>query len=239
MRSGAKSVSELGVRRLLSGAGTTSAFAYLIGAVQFAAYGSVAPFAGPLGASAVGAAASCVVSVPQEVLKQRLVTGIYPNFRAAVSTIMRTQGCRGFYTGWLPTVSRNVPFVVLTFTSFAALERRFRGDHAVALSATDSLLLGVTSAVFAAVLTQPVDVVKTRMMTQAASTAVPYASVRDCVVTMLRTEGPTTFYAGLRQRVAYAAPLWALQFGLNARFTTVLLERRRERARTSRCGRSK
>ena len=94
--------------------------------------------------------------MPQEVIKQRLVTGIYPNFAAAVQTIYATEGIRGFYAAWLPTVrravwpfasiphphprprprprprphphpaqvSRNVPFVAITFTSFAALQRR-------------------------------------------------------------------------------------------------------------------
>ena len=46
--------------------------------------------------------------MPQEVIKQRLVTGIYPNFAAAVQTIYATEGIRGFYAAWLPTVRRAV-----------------------------------------------------------------------------------------------------------------------------------
>ena len=225
-RAGAPTLRELGVRRLVSGAGTTSAFAYGIGALQFAGYGLAAPRLGPLAASVCGAVASCVVSVPQELLKQRLVTGIYPSFRVAVATIWRADGVRGFYTAWLPTVSRNVPFVVCTFTTFAALERRrLRARGGAPLGPVDSLQLGVTSALIAGVLTQPVDVVKTRLMTQAASSLPAYASAKDCVLTMLRTEGPASFYAGLRQRMAYAGPLWAIQFLLNAQLSRALLER--------------
>lgn len=44
--------------------------------------------------------------------------------------------------------------------------------------------------------------------------------------TMLRTEGLTAFFAGLKQRTAYSGPLWALQFGLNARLSEALLTRR-------------
>jgi solute carrier family 25 (mitochondrial S-adenosylmethionine transporter), member 26 len=219
-RAGSKTLSDLGAKALMSGAGTTSAFAYGIGALQFAAVSQFTPMFGPLGASAVGAVASCVVSVPQEVIKQRLVTGIYPNFGAAVRTIWASQGVRGFYTGWGPTVSRNVPFVVCTFTTFATLERqlkRKRGESQ--LDFASSVQLGVASAVAAACLTQPIDVVKTRMMTQAASSAAPYTSVKDCVQTMLRTEGASSFFAGLKQRTVYAGPLWAMQFGLNAWFS--------------------
>ena len=128
---------------LLSGAGTTSAFAYGIGALQFAVFGTVAPLAGPLAASVCGAAASCLCSVPQEVLKQRLVTGIYPSFGEAVRRIWTAQGPSGFYAGWLPTVSRNVPFVAATFTAFAALEARaLRASGEERLRPSESVAIG-------------------------------------------------------------------------------------------------
>lgn len=225
-RAGSAMLRDLGVRRLVSGAGTTSAFAYGIGALQFAGYGLAAPHLGTLAASVCGAVASCIVSVPQELLKQRLVTGIYPSFRVAVATIWRADGMRGFYTAWLPTVTRNVPFVVCTFTTFAAFEhRRLRARGGAELGPVDSIQLGVTSALIAGVLTQPIDVVKTRLMTQAASSLPAYRGAKDCVVTMLRTEGPASFYAGLRQRMAYAGPLWAMQFLINARISRALLGR--------------
>ena len=190
-RAGSRSLRQLGSKTLVSGALTTSAFAYLIGGLQFAAFGAAAPALGPLGASACGACASCVISVPQEVIKQRLVTGIYPNFRVAVSTIWSSRGLRGFYTGWLPTTFRNVPFVVATFTTFAALEQqRLTARDQPALGMVESLQFGVASAVAAAFFTQPVDVVKTRMMTQAASTAVPYKNVGDCIVCSQPTSLP-------------------------------------------------
>ena len=52
----------------------------------------------------------CSVTVPQQVLEQRLVAGIYPNVFAAVKNIARTEGPRGFFVGALPTAARNVPF---------------------------------------------------------------------------------------------------------------------------------
>jgi solute carrier family 25 S-adenosylmethionine transporter 26 len=227
-RAGAPKLSDLGARTLISGCVSTSSFAYFIGALQFAVYGAALPALGPIGASMFGAAASCLVSVPQEVIKQRLITGIYPNFRTAVREISRT-GPSGFYAGWLPTVSRNVPFVVVTFSTFAALEaRRLRTTGESTLRLADSLQIGVLSALVAGAATQPFDVVKTRMMTQAASSAPPYTSVVDCVATMWRAEGPAAFYAGLRQRSAYSGPLWAMQFAVNAQLSRVLLRRRRK-----------
>eukprot|EP00325_Prymnesiales_sp_UTEX-LB-985_P010013 CAMPEP_0174704916 /NCGR_PEP_ID=MMETSP1094-20130205/8323_1 /TAXON_ID=156173 /ORGANISM="Chrysochromulina brevifilum, Strain UTEX LB 985" /LENGTH=79 /DNA_ID=CAMNT_0015903017 /DNA_START=1467 /DNA_END=1706 /DNA_ORIENTATION=+ len=64
-------------------------------------------------------------------------------------------------------------------------------------------------------------------MTQAATSAAPYASLADCVGTMWRTEGgATAFYAGLKQRSVYMGPLWAIQFAANARLSSALRTRK-------------
>ena len=76
-----------------------------------------------------------------------------------------------------------MPFVVVTFTVYGALSA-WRGE---AKSTAESLGRGVTAALVAGVVTQPVDVVKTRMMTQAASSLPPYKNVGDCIATIART----------------------------------------------------
>ena len=231
-RAGAKTLSELGTRTLVSGCVTTSSFAFAVGGLQFSIFGALRPKFGPLVASALASLGSCIAGVPQEVIKQRLVTGIYPNFRTAVSTIARVEGPLGFYAGWAPTVSRNLPFVVICFCSFDALQRWMLRDKpdGTALSTVENLAAGVTSALIGGLCTQPIDVVKTRLMTQAAVRGVtPYAGVVDCVRTMLATEGPGVFLAGLAPRMAYMGPLWALQFGLNG-VATDAIQTRKERA---------
>jgi len=225
-RSGAKTLSDLGAGVLLSGCCTTSAFALAVGGLQFAIVGALTSTTGILGASVCGGIGSCVVSIPQEVIKQRLVTGIYPTFGVAVAAIFRDEGIRGFYTAALPTMSRNVPFVVSTFCTFSALERRqLRGRDGASLTPVENLGIGTSSALFSGLLTQPFDVVKTRMMTQAATTAAPYRGVLDCVRTMAVTEGPTSFYRGLIQRSVYMGPLWAIQFAANGWISNAMLKR--------------
>lgn len=64
------------------------------------------------------------------------------------------------------------------------------------------------------------DVIKTRMMTQGASSAVPYKSTMDCIQTIWKTEGWKSFYSGFTQRSVYMGPLWAIQFALNGKFHT-------------------
>ena len=230
-RTGAKTLQELGTRTLVSGCFTTSAFAFAVGGLQFSIFGALRPVLGALPASACASLGSCVAGIPQEVIKQRLVTGIYPNFRTAVATIWRTDGLPGFYSGWAPTVARNLPFVVVCFCSFDAIQRRLLKDRPSGsiLSTPENLLAGVSSAVIGGLCTQPIDVVKTRLMTQAAVRgAVPYTGVLDCVRTMAATEGAGIFFAGLRVRTAYMGPLWALQFGLNGMATQALQTRKQQ-----------
>lgn len=230
-----RTLADVGAAVLVKGCGQTSSFALVTGAIQFGVFGAVRPRCGPLVASACGAAGSCLVSVPQEVIKQRLVTGVYGSFREAVATIWTAEGVRGFYSAWRPTAARNVPFVVAAFTASDALRRRLRARRARAAAAAgtapsaptalEDAGLGVGAALLACVLTQPLDVVKTRMMTQAASAAVPYGSALECAGSVLRTEGWRTLYRGIGPRGVYMCGLWGITFGLEPAVTRYLKER--------------
>ncbi|KAL9191098.1 hypothetical protein ACHAXT_000804 [Thalassiosira profunda] len=223
-----RTLADVGAKALLRGCAQTSSFALFTGAFQFGIFGVVNPKYGPLVASACGAAGSCLVSVPQEVLKQRLVTGVYSSFREAIRKVWQTEGLLGFYSGWRPTMSRNVPFVVTTFTSRDVIRSKMlqykqrRGDEEAWLTPAENVGIGIASALIAGLVTQPIDVVKTRMMTQAASTAVPYTSALDCASSILRTEGWRKLYSGFKQRSIYMCGLWGITFGLEPLMTSYL-----------------
>ena len=249
-RKGAKKLSELGTGVLVSGCFSTSMFAFPLGAVQFTVFGNVKKLLTSVvgGAASAGSAvgtavamssaacaslASCAVGVPQEILKQRLVTNIYPDFRTAVTTIWKTEGLKGFYVGWGPTVARNLPYVVITFTTFNHWKsQELKNREVTSLDTRTALRFGMGAALIGCLATHPLDVIKTRMMTQAASNLVPYASAVDCVKDIIKTEGATSFLAGLPPRAAYIAPLWGAQFLLNEKFTRAFGElNHRARAR--------
>ena len=216
-----RTLADLGIKTLTRGCLQTSSFALFQGALQFGIFGACRKHMGPLAASALGAAGSCLVSVPQEVIKQRLVTGVYSNFRSAVSTIYQTEGIKGFYSSWRPTMMRNVPFVIITFTSMDILKRRRLANKSnkqqTELSIAENVMIGMSSALLAGIVTHPVDFIKTRMMTQAASDAVPYKNALDCIGTVLKTEGPLRFYSGFPQRSVYMCGLWGITFALNGK----------------------
>ena len=166
-----------------------------------------------------------------QVIKQRLVTGVYSSFRHALVSIMKTDGILGFYSGWRPTMSRNVPFVVTTFTSRDILRRKIlqykqqNKDDLAKLTSLDDVAIGVFSALIGGVVTQPIDVIKTRMMTQAASSAVPYTSALDCASSILKNEGIKKLYSGFGQRSIYMCGLWGITFGFEPLLSAYLNER--------------
>jgi len=227
-----RTLADVGTTALVRGCVQTSGFALFMGSIQFAVFGVCRSYGvNVLLSSALGAAASCLVSVPQDVIKQRLVTGVYPSFRNAVATIYQTEGIPGFYSAWKPCMARNVPFVMTTFTTMEVLKRQLAkrkkkdgGDNN--LNLLENMVIGMSSALVAGLVTQPVDVVKTRMMTQAASVAVPYTSALDCLVSIIKTEGVLTLYAGLRQRSTYMCLLWGMTFALNGQFKSMQMKRK-------------
>lgn len=223
-----RTLRDVGGQVLLKGCLQTSSFALFTGALLFGIFEMVNPRYGPLVASACCAAGSCLSSVPQEVIKQRIVTGVYSNFRDAATQIWQKEGVLGFYSGWRPTMSRNVPFAITTFTSRDVIRGRMlkskthRDDRPVTLSTSENIGIGITSALIATVVTQPIDVIKTRMMTQAASKALPYANALDCMTSIVRTEGWRKLYSGFGQRSVFMCGLWGLTFGLEPMVTTLL-----------------
>lgn len=220
-----RTLKDVGVSALLRGSATTSMFALGMGSLQFGIFGACkARGISALWASALGAAGSCLVSVPQEVIKQRLVTNIYPTFSVAVKSIAQKEGIRGFYSAWKPTMARNVPFVMTTFTTMDILQTYLlrRQPKKDSLTTLENVTIGVASAFVAGVLTNPMDVIKTRLMTQAASKQIPYSSALDCLVTIIRTEGVGKLYAGFRQRSVYMCSLWGVTFALNSRFQKLM-----------------
>ncbi len=132
-------------------------------------------------------------------------------------------------------MSRNVPFVVTTFTSRDVLRSRILKykqqkdtEQPASLSPIENVGIGITSALFAGLVTQPIDVIKTRMMTQAASKAVPYTSALECATSILRTEGWLKLYSGFKQRSIYMCGLWGITFGLEPIITSYLDEKNKQ-----------
>eukprot|EP01022_Parablepharisma_sp_SALTPOND_P017073 TRINITY_DN2651_c0_g1_i1.p1 TRINITY_DN2651_c0_g1~~TRINITY_DN2651_c0_g1_i1.p1 ORF type:complete len:290 (+),score=13.04 TRINITY_DN2651_c0_g1_i1:112-981(+) len=105
---------------------------------------------------------------PIEVVRQNMQLLSYERPRDAIKDIWVKTGIRGFFSGYLPALCRTVPFSILQLPLYEHFQRVFsrkggRWDHSKAL------LSGGLSCLIAAIVTNPFDVIKTRMMANAAN----------------------------------------------------------------------
>lgn len=66
-------------------------------------------FLGDFSASTISTIICSIVSTPQMVLTDRLMAGVYTSSPEAIRTILKTEGLKGFYTGWWPALAQKIP----------------------------------------------------------------------------------------------------------------------------------
>jgi solute carrier family 25 S-adenosylmethionine transporter 26 len=179
-------------------------------------------------AASLGEIAACAVRVPTEVVKQRAQARQYPSSLSALSSILSLRSSIGFtgvwrelYRGWSITVFREVPFTVIQFPLWESMkEWRLRTTQrdfgAGKIMAWESALAGSLAGAFAAGVTTPLDVLKTRMMLSREK-----ISMGTLFTQIMRDSGPRAFFAGIGPRIMWisiggAIFLGSYQWAFNA-----------------------
>lgn len=152
---------------------------------------------------------------PSEVMKQQLQAGIYPSMAEAIKGIWKKNGLGGFYQGFTGGLARDVPFRVAQLTTFEVTKNIYlrakrannqsssSGDS-VKLSSLEAAICGAAAGSFSAAITNPLDRIKTLMMTD--TTNAYGGSVLACASKIVKDDGLTGLFAGVVPRVAYIAP---------------------------------
>ncbi|BAM81720.1 similar to solute carrier protein [Cyanidioschyzon merolae strain 10D] len=179
---------------------------------------------------AAGAFAASFIRVPQEVLKQRIQADLYPHIGVALPTILQKEGFGGLYRGYWATVSRDVPWNALSFLFFLQESRLFERIQKRAPNRQENLVLAAIGGATAALMLTPVDVVKTRLMTQGADGT--YRGILPTFRRIIAEEGPATLMKGSVPRVMYLAPLAAITLTIYNAIGRKLLEARKRRVVT-------
>lgn len=114
------------------------------------------------------------------------------NFLQAVQEIYQTRGMRGFVQGTVPTLLRQCLNSAARFGTYTWLRSFFsRGGE---VNTYLSFAMGVTSSVVVVAVTQPIDVIKTRM--QSRETFYIYKNSLNCAYRIFVEEGTRAFWAG-------------------------------------------
>ena len=147
-------------------------------------------------AASVGEVTSCLVRVPCELIKQRAQANSRQSSWEVLRRTAGDGGLRGMYRGYAATVSREIPFSLVQYPLWEYLKRLLRGDRDK-LAAWESAAVGAVAGGFAAAVTTPIDVAKTRIMLSTE----PGARLYSVLIRLFQREGLRALYAGLGPRV--------------------------------------
>ncbi|XP_012251641.1 mitochondrial glycine transporter-like [Athalia rosae] len=107
-----------------------------------------------------------VVLIPITVVKTRFESGIYKycGMREALHVIWKYEGTKGLVCGLVPTLFRDAPFSGLYLLFYTQCKKAIPQEYRIANNtATVHFTCGLLAGLFASVITQPADVIKTRM----------------------------------------------------------------------------
>ncbi|XP_028800340.1 protein MITOFERRINLIKE 1, chloroplastic [Neltuma alba] len=173
----------------------------------------------PPTAGAMGNIVSSAIMVPKELITQRMQAGAKGRSWEVLLKILEKDGILGLYAGYSATLLRNLPAGVLSYSSFeylkAAVLRTTKKNH---LEPFQSVMCGALAGAISASLTTPLDVVKTRLMTQVHGEAMNkvspaiYGGVSSTVKHILKEEGWVGLTRGMGPRVLHSACFSALGY---------------------------
>lgn len=172
---------------------------------------------------ALGVFARCmsgVALIPVTVVKTRFESGVYGynSVRSALSEIYRTEGIRGMTCGLVPTLFRDAPFSGLYFMFYTQTKQiiakgscdfiiTFYVDNNTkflfldylnsSYSAPIHFTCGMTSGVLASIVTQPADVLKTKMQLYPSK----FNGIWSCVIYVHSKYGFKGYFKGMVPRM--------------------------------------
>ena len=124
--------------------------------------------------ASLGEATACLIRVPMENVKQKMQAGLYQTSSETVAAIAKQGIFKGFFTGYLSTLAREVPFSALQFPLYEFFKASWSQRQGREVSPFQASLCGALGGGISAFLTTPLDVVKTRLMLGSDAEGVAY-----------------------------------------------------------------
>eukprot|EP00968_Pinguiococcus_pyrenoidosus_P015421 scaffold1424_cov237-Pinguiococcus_pyrenoidosus.AAC.12 len=164
---------------------------------------------GTFGAGFVAQLVGSIAWVPMDVIKERLqvegqmaVKEHYGGSVAAFRRILRSEGVSGLYRAYWIHQATWAPFNGLYFMLYESF-KKFAKDHDLYPKTWE----GISAGVVAGAVTNPMDLVKTRLQVARSNPGVfDYEGPVDCAVKIARREGVFALFDGVGARVLLIAP---------------------------------
>eukprot|EP00612_Vaucheria_litorea_P001680 CAMPEP_0171455120 /NCGR_PEP_ID=MMETSP0945-20130129/2143_1 /TAXON_ID=109269 /ORGANISM="Vaucheria litorea, Strain CCMP2940" /LENGTH=323 /DNA_ID=CAMNT_0011980299 /DNA_START=1 /DNA_END=969 /DNA_ORIENTATION=+ len=176
-------------------------------------HSDMAPIAHCLAAAGADLTQS-LVRTPFEVVKQQLQAGVgADSAKAIVAGIIKQEGFMGLYRGWGALALRDLPFDIIEFPMYEYFKKEWARIKGAPLAPWQGSLCGSIAGGISAALTTPLDVVKTRLMTQTTENTLKYSGVLDCLKQVATDEGIGALWTGVVPRMSSIAFGGAIFFG--------------------------
>ncbi|KAK8921086.1 hypothetical protein KSP39_PZI020825 [Platanthera zijinensis] len=161
--------------------------------------------------------ASDAVFTPMDTVKQRLQlkNSPYKGVSDCVARVFREEGYRAFYASYKTTVVMNAPFTAVHFATYEASKRALMelspdnsGDERLFVHAT----AGAAAGALAAVVTTPLDVVKTQLQCQGVCGCERFSSssIMGVAGAVIKRDGFRGLMRGWKPRMLFHAPAAAI-----------------------------
>jgi len=162
-------------------------------------------------AAGLGNTLASYLRVPYEVVKQRLQAGVYPSTKVALIQMYKEGGLRSFFCkgGVGIQMARDVPYAMLTLLVYETLQRHLRPRVDPKRHGWLNIFIGGFAGGVGTWLTNPMDVVKTRVMV---ITPEHYTGLSSIVRNIVKNEGYLAFFKGSCPRLLHRVPANAVFF---------------------------
>ncbi|XP_052577728.1 S-adenosylmethionine mitochondrial carrier protein isoform X7 [Peromyscus californicus insignis] len=153
-------------------------------------------------AASAGEVVACLIRVPSEVVKQRAQVSASSKTLQIFSTILKEEGIQGLYRGYRSTVLREIPFSLVQFPLWESLKALWSWRRGHVVDSWQSAVCGAFAGGFAAAVTTPLDVAKTRIMLAKAGSSTADGNVLSAMHGVWRSQGLAGLFAGVFPRMA-------------------------------------
>ncbi|KAG0566606.1 hypothetical protein KC19_7G077400 [Ceratodon purpureus] len=138
----------------------------------------------------------------------------YTGVGNALSRMVKQDGVLSLWTGSAPTVTRAMLVTAAQLATYDQIKDTITENRLVPEGLATQVVASCGAGVLASVASNPIDVVKTRVMNMkaAAGEAPAYRGALDCAVKTVRAEGPMALYKGFIPTVTRQGPFAIVLF---------------------------
>lgn len=181
------------------------------------------PLAKKIAAGLIAGAVGAAVGNPADVAMVRMqADGRLPaaqrrNYKSvidAIARMARQEGVTSLWRGSALTVNRAMIVTASQLASYDEFKEMILERHLMRDGLATHVMASFAAGFVAAVASNPVDVIKTRVMTMKVEPgrAAPYSGALDCAIKTVRAEGPMALYKGFIPTVSRQGPFTVVLF---------------------------